>query len=88
MPHLSPKQVNEARGLMEDELVIIGAPKHPGKVSINIPQGNEWRAPRLSLNRARAVRHRELILGRSMTPTEADEYIRLLCAGSPPSAEK
>jgi hypothetical protein len=62
----------------KDELVIVGAPKHPGRVSINIPQSNDWKAPRLDLNRARAVRHEEIRLGRSMTKEEQDAFIKKL----------
>jgi len=79
MPHLSPADIRKAESEMEkDELVIVGAPKHPGRVSINIPQSNDWKAPRLDLNRARAVRHEEIRLGRSMTKEEQDAFIKKL----------
>jgi hypothetical protein len=80
MPHMSPADIRKVESEMEnDELVVIGAPKHPGRVSINIPQNNDWKAPSLNLAAARAVRHEELRLGRSMTKEEQDAFIKKLC---------
>jgi len=80
MPRLSQNEIEEE--CMEnnaDELVIVGAPTHPGRVNINIPQSNDWKAPSLNLAAARAVRHEELRLGRSMTKEEQDAFIKKLC---------
>jgi hypothetical protein len=68
-----------------DELVvvsskpIVGAPSHPGRVTISVPANNGWRAPSININRARAVRHEEIRLGRSLSKEEADAYIKKLC---------
>ena len=35
--------------------------------------------PYFNLNRARAIRHEEIRLGRSMTPAEQEAHIRKLC---------
>jgi hypothetical protein len=80
MPRLSQNEIEEE--CMEnnaDELVIVGAPTHPGRVTISVPANNGWRAPSLNLAAARAVRHREILLGRSMTKEEQDAFIKKLC---------
>jgi hypothetical protein len=56
-----------------------GAPQHPGRVTIHVPANNAWRAPRLNLQAALAIRHREAVLKRSMTPDEQTEYLKELC---------
>ncbi len=66
--------------MADDELVIVGPPKHPGRVSINVPANNDWRAPRLNLAAARAVRHEEIRLGRSLSEVEQAELLKRLCS--------
>jgi hypothetical protein len=43
--------------------------------------GREFR-PRYGLAAARAIAHRELVIGRQMTTAEKDQYLRSLCDAS------
>ncbi len=65
----------------EDTLVFV---EHPSAEHRDLRFDNNptrWDAPKLNLNRARAVRHEEIRLGRSMTPAEQEAHIRKLCEG-------
>lgn len=73
-----------ARGVADEALVIFQSVLKPGaKASMpdtrwdNNP--TRWDAPQLVLNRARAIRHEEIRIGRDMTPAEQEMHIRKLC---------
>ena len=73
-----------AKTVADDALVIFQSACKPG-VQANKPDSRfannstRWDAPQLCLNRAKAIRHEEIRLGRSMTPAEQDAHIRKLC---------
>jgi hypothetical protein len=81
MKLFSANEITQAEKQQEGDggLIISG-----GKSTSDIRWANNpsrWDAPMLNIERAKAIRHRELILKRSMTAAEADDYIAALCRG-------
>ncbi len=58
--------------MSDDELLFLSRERKP------LP--SNWRAPQLNLHAARAVRHEEIRLGRSLTKEEQNALIARLCA--------
>jgi hypothetical protein len=62
-----------------DALVFVEHPKSEPTDTRWIGNPSRDGLPYFNLNRARAIRHEEIRLGRSMTPAEQDAHIRKLC---------
>ena len=79
MPRISKDDIaKECRNMNADELVFMN---HDARAKAAHAQyvrdgGERWLAPRLNLEAARAVRHEEIRLGRSMSKEEQAEFLK------------